>query len=102
MFLRLCSRVGQAAGRALVDDAAAATSGVGAYVDQMVGRADYLLVVLYDDHRVADVAQAAEHTDQAVGVARMEPDARLVENVERPYEAAPELCGQIDALALAA
>ena len=38
-------------------------------------------VVLDDEHRVAVVAQAAEHGDQLIDVARMECHGRLVQNV---------------------
>lgn len=52
-------------------------------VDDVVGGADYLLVVLHHDDRVAQLLQAAQHADEPLGVARMQPDARFVENVER-------------------
>ena len=45
--------------RALRDDLAAVLARAGPHVDDVVGGADRLLVVLDDDHRVAEVAQAA-------------------------------------------
>ena len=45
-------------GRALGDDLAAVDAGAGADVDDVVGGQDRVLVVLDDDHRVAEVAQA--------------------------------------------
>ena len=44
--------------RAGVDDLAAVLAGAGPDVDDVVGDRDGLLVVLDDDHRVAEVAQA--------------------------------------------
>ena len=41
------------------DDPTAVLPGSGAHVDEVVGGAHHLLVVLDDEHRVADVAQAA-------------------------------------------
>ena len=50
-----CSRFG----RALVDDLAAVAAGAGAEVDHLVGGLDGRLVVLDDQHGVAQIAQAA-------------------------------------------
>ena len=47
-------------GRALGDHLAAVDAGAGADVDDVVGLHDGVLVVLDDDHRVADVAQVLE------------------------------------------
>ena len=43
--------------RALRDDAPAVLAGAEAQVEHMVGREDRILVVLHDQHRVAQVAQ---------------------------------------------
>src|SRR5580765_2995019 len=68
----------------------------------MVGVADRLLVVLDHQHRVAEAAQALERLEQAVVVLLVEADRRLVEDVEHAREAAADLRGEADALALAA
>ena len=62
----------------LGDDVPAMLAGAGAHVDEPVGRAHHLLVVLDDEHGVAEVAQALERPDQAIVVALVEPDRRLV------------------------
>ena len=64
--------------------------------------ADRLLVVLDDDHRVAEVAQARERVDQAPVVALVQADRRLVEHVQRADQTRPDLARQPDALRLAA
>ena len=51
-------------------------------VDDVVGGADRALVVLDHDHGVAEVAQALERVDQLLVVALVQPDRRLVEDVE--------------------
>ena len=71
-------------------------------VDDVVGDADRLLVVLDDDDGVAEVAQAHERVDQPLVVALVQPDRRLVEHVEHADEAAPDLRREADALRLAA
>ena len=53
-------RGGDVRGRALGDDLAAVHAGARADVDDVVGLADRLLVVLDDDHGVADVAQVLQ------------------------------------------
>ena len=68
--------------RALGDDLAAVLAGARAHVDDPVGRAHRLLVVLDDDQRVAEVAQALQRADQARVVALVQTDARLVQDVQ--------------------
>ena len=74
----------------------------GAHLDEVVGGADRVLVVLDDDHRVADVAQALERRDHLHVVLRVQADARLVEHVEHPHQPGADLRGQPDPLRLAA
>ncbi len=89
-------------GRPLIDDFATQASGVGADVDYPVGVLHYFFVVLHDDNGVADTLQVAQYADEALGVARVKADTRLVEDIERTDKAAAERCGEVDALALAA
>ena len=58
--------------------------------------------MLDHEHGVALVAQAAQHRDEVVDVARMEPDGRLVEDVDEVDEVAVELARHLDPLALPA
>ncbi len=88
--------------RALGDDLAAVLAGPGAHVDEVVGRAHRLFVVLDDDHRVAEVAQAQQGVDEAPVVALVQADRGLVEDVEHADERRADLRGQADALRLAA
>ena len=68
--------------RAFGDDVAAVDAGGRADVDHMVGRKDRLLVVLDDDHGVAEVAQVFQRFEQAGVVALVQADRGLVEHVE--------------------
>ena len=88
--------------RALRHDLAAVDAGAGADVDDVVGRADRVLVMLDDDHGVAEVAQALERDQQPVVVALVQADRGLVEHVEHAGQARADLRGEPDALALAA
>ena len=84
------------------DDLAAVLARARPDVDDVVGDADRLLVVLDDDHGVAEVAQAHERVDQALVVALVQADRRLVEHVEHADQPAADLRGEPDALGLAA
>ena len=58
-------------------------AGLGAQVDDPVGRLDHVEVVLDDDDRVAQVDQAVEHVEQLADVVEVQAGRRLVEDVER-------------------
>ena len=88
--------------RALRDDLSAERSGAGADVDDVVGGRDGVVVVLDDEHGVAEVAEAFERGDEAFVVALVESDARFVEDVEDAGESAADLRGEADALGFAA
>ena len=88
--------------RALGDDLAAMDAGGRADVDDVVGLADGVLVVLDDDHGVAEVAEVLERLEEAGVVALVQADRRLVEDVEHAGQARADLRGEADALALAA
>ena len=66
---------------ALIDDFASQASGIRADVDDVVGRTDDFLVVLYHHHRIAQLLELAKHLDEAVGVPAMKADARFVEDI---------------------
>ena len=68
----------------------------------MIGQADGVLVVLDHQHGVAEVAQPLQRVEQPRVVALVQADRRLVEHVEHAGEAASDLRGEADALALAA
>jgi hypothetical protein len=58
--------------------------------------------MLDHQHRVAEVAQAPKRREQHVVVALVQPDRGLVEDVEDARQAAADLDGEADALALPA
>ena len=70
-------------------------------VDHPVRRPHRVLVVLDDDQRVPQVAQPGERVDQPAIVALVQPDRGLVEDVEHPDQAGPDLRREPDALGLA-
>ena len=86
----------------LEHDLAAGAARARPHVHDVVGDPDHVGVVLDDDHRVALVAQLHEQLVEAVHVARVEPDARLVEDVGDVDQAAAEVLDHLDPLRLAA
>ena len=89
-------------GGALRDDRAAVDARARPHVDDVIGGADRILVMLDHQHGVAEIAQPAERGEQHVVVALVEADLGLVEDVEHARQPAADLRGEADALALAA
>ena len=71
-------------------------------VDDPVGGADGVLIVLDHDQGVAEVLELDQGLDEPPVVALVQADARLVEHVEHAGEARADLAGEPDALRLAA
>ena len=87
---------------ALGDDVPAVLARARPHVDEPVGAAHHLLVVLDDEHGVAEVAQPLERRDQLVVVALVQADRRLVEDVEHADELRADLRREPQPLRLAA
>src|SRR5213083_716715 len=77
-------------------------AGTRAEVHHVVGVADRLLVVLDDEHRVAEIPEPLERLEQAPVVPLVQSDGRLVEDVEHADETRPDLCRQTNSLPLSA
>ena len=84
------------------EELAAELAGAGAEVEQMVGGAEDVGVVLDDEDGVAEVAQVFEDADEAGGVAGVQADGGLVEDVERADQPRAERGGELNALRFAA
>ena len=84
--------------RSLGNDLTAVLSGSRADVDDVVGDPDGLLVVLDHDEGVAEIPQPHQRLDEPPVVSLVEPDRRLVEDVEHAHQTRPDLRGQPDAL----
>ena len=95
-------RAEQGARGAAEHDLPAPLAGSRPHVHDPVRREHDLRVVLDHQQGVAGVAQLVQHRDHAGDVARMQPDARLVEHEQRVHERGAERGGQVDALDLAA
>ena len=88
--------------RALRHDLAAVDARRRSDVNNVVRRPHHVAVVLHHDDGVAEVAQVLQRLNQLVVVALVQPDARLVQDVQHVDEAGTDLRGQPDALRLTA
>ena len=84
------------------NDLAAADAGTGAEIDDVVGRAHGVFVVLDDEDGVAHVAQSFQRPQKPIVVARMQTDRWLIEDVQHADQAAADLPSQTNPLRLAA
>src|SRR2546430_11287354 len=82
------------------DHLAAVAAGARPQVHDVVRRTDRLLVVLHDEHAVAEIAQLLERVEQPRVVAMVEADGRLVQDVEHTDEAVADLPGEAETLRL--
>src|SRR5207248_8234578 len=71
-------------------------------IDQVVGCADDLFIVLDHKQGVALIAQVVHHSHEPPNVARMQSDARFIHDEERVYKRCAEAGGEIDPLHFAA
>ena len=81
---------------------AAQASGAGAEIDDVIGALDGFGIVLDHQHGVAEIAQTRERIEQAVVIARMQSDGRLIEDIQHAAQFRADLRGQADALGFAA
>ena len=67
-------------------------------VDDVVGGTDDLLVVFHHDDGIADVAQAFQHLDELLGVAGMQADTGLVQDIGGADQTAAQRSREVDTL----
>ncbi len=80
----------------------AQAAGAGSEIDHVIGALDGFGIVLHHQHRVAEIAQTRERIEQAVVIARVQPDGRLVQNIQHAAKLGADLRRQADALRFAA
>src|SRR5579864_6759536 len=90
------------AARSRIEQFSAIFACAGTQIDDVIGGVNGIRIVLDHQNRVSEVTQAFQDADQAVRVARVQPDGRLIENIKRPDQVRSQRCRQLDALRLAA
>ena len=81
---------------------AAVDTCAGSHIDDIVRRAHGVLVVLHHNQRVAQIPQMLKGVQQLVVVPLVQPDGRLVKDIEHSHQGRADLRGQADTLALTA
>ena len=81
------------------DHIAAARSGNGAHLDQIVGFRQHARVVIDNNHGVAVIHQIAHHANQTVNIGRMQADRRLVQHIKHTRRSVAHHASKLDALA---
>ena len=69
-----------------------------AHVDQVIGGADRVLIMLHHQHRVAEVAQPPQRPQQAFVVALVQADGGFVQHVQHAGQPGADLRGEADSL----
>ena len=82
------------------DDISTMRSCAGTDIDQVIGGADAIFVVLDHENGVADRLQPLERADQAGVIALMQTDCRLIQHITHANQPRTHLRGQADALQL--
>ena len=82
------------------DHIAAACSGNGTHLDQIVGFRQYARIVVNNNHGVAVIHQISHHAYQAVDIGRMQADRRLVQHIKHACRSVTHHASKLHALAL--
>ena len=88
-------------GSSLPHQFSAEPSGARTQIDHVIGALDGFGIVFHHQHRVSHVAKGRQRIQQAVVIPRMQPDGRLVQNVQHAAELRANLRGQPDPLRFA-
>mgnify|MGYP001020185006 CR=1 FL=1 len=83
-------------------DAAAVHARARPHVNHAIGGADHVFVVFDHQHAVAQIAQVLERGDEAVVVALVQSDGRLIEHIHHARQATADLRSQANTLRFAA
>ena len=70
----------------------------GADIDDVIRIADGILVMFHDQYRIAQVAQVDQGVEQALIVALVQTDRRLIENIHNTHQSRADLRSQANAL----
>src|SRR5438093_1176247 len=84
------------------DHLAALLARPGTQLHHVVGRENHLPVMFHDDHRVAGYGQVAQDRGERGGVAGMQTNRRLIQDIQRTDQPSPKLIRQGDPLGLSA
>ena len=73
----------------------------GPEIDNVIGRAHHVGIVLHNNDGVAEIAQFCENPDQPAGIAAVQSDGRLIEHIAGAHQTRAEARRQLNALRFA-
>ncbi len=76
-------RSGNTGYRTVIHDAAAVLPGLGAHIDDPVGLPDDFRIMLHNNDGIGKIPKPLEDLDETAAIPRMQPDARLIQNIKR-------------------
>src|SRR5699024_7074050 len=85
-------------GAALGDDMPPMFAGSWAHIDDVIGVADHVLVVFYNDDAITQITQFAQGLNEAVIIALVQANRGLIQYVHDACQARTDLTGQTNAL----
>src|SRR5271163_890380 len=88
--------------RACKGELPAMLSSAGAEIEYVIRGENRVRIVFHHQQRIAQITQPLENLNQAVCVARVKSDGRLVKNVKCAHQMRAERRGQLNPLRLAA
>ena len=88
--------------RSLRDELTAVLARAGTDIDNLVCGEHGIFIMLDDDQRIAQIAQAFERINQAGVIALMQTDARFIEDIQHADQTGTDLRRQSDTLGFAA
>ena len=84
------------------DYISAETAGAGPHVHDVIGGAHHIRVVLDDQNRIPQIAQAAEKGYQPLCILRMQSCCGLIQNIDHAGQLRSQDCGKLQPLQLSA
>ena len=82
----------------LKHDIASCFTVTGAKINDLVGGAHHARFMLYDHDRISEVAQLLHDLHQLRGIARMQPNTRFIQNIQRVYQPSAQARSKIHSL----
>ncbi|OPZ71701.1 MAG: hypothetical protein BWY80_01275 [Firmicutes bacterium ADurb.Bin456] len=73
-------------------------AGPGANIHNIIRCFDRIFIMFHDNHRISQIPQPLQCSQQAIVVTRMQSDTWFIQHIENPYQAGPHLGGQADTL----
>ena len=93
-----CLDLAQAVQWAIIDNFAAMCSGVRPNVHNPVGMSDDIVIMFNDEQRITSAFEFIQRAQQCLGIGRVQPCRRLIQDVDHTEQLRADLRGQSQTL----